>query len=219
MFTGLIRATGEIVRLERASSGARLVVSLGGLIEAMGPVAVGDSVAVSGACLTVTAARDDAATFDVVDETLRLTTLGAFVPGTKVNLESALRAGDAIGGHFVLGHVDGTATLRSRRAAGEGAELEFALAPEFCADVVPKGSVAVDGVSLTVARLVPDGFAVAVVPHTLEATTLGGVRPGGKVNVETDILVKSVRRALSGPGAHAKGGGIGLDFLRGHGFA
>jgi len=213
MFTGMVRAVGEVASFERTASGARLSVMLGGVST---PVGVGASVAVAGVCLTVTAAAGDRATFDAVEETLRRTTLSGLAPGARVNIEPALRAGEEIGGHFVLGHVDGVASLRARRSVGLGAELDFAAEAELLRDVVEKGSIAVDGVSLTVARLAPDGFRVAVVPHTLTATTLGALAPGGKVNVETDVLVKAARRALT---AGAGQGGMSVDFLREHGFA
>ena len=216
MFTGLVREVGRAVSLARTSSGAELRVDVKGLAAGL---AVGDSVSISGACLTMTELSGSAATFDVVEETLRRTTLGRLRGGDKVNLEPSVRAGEPLGGHFVTGHVDGVATCRSRRGVGEGAEVFFeGLATEdaLLADVVEKGSIAVDGVSLTVAGLDPRGFSVALVPHTLRETTLGELAPGARVNVETDLLVKAVCRVIS----RARGGeDISLDFLREHGFA
>ncbi|MHC4253845.1 MAG: riboflavin synthase [Planctomycetota bacterium] len=214
MFTGLVRCVGEVRELARASGGARLVVSLGDLA---GELEVGDSVAISGVCLTATDVQTGRAGFDVVGETLGRTTLGDFKPGARVNVEPALKIGDALGGHFVTGHVDGVATVRSRTPAGDGAEISFAAEDSVLADVVTKGSVAVDGVSLTVAALEEGAFRVALIPHTLSATTLDALAPGARVNVETDMLVKAVRRVLEG--SRGRGGGISEDFLREHGFA
>jgi riboflavin synthase alpha subunit len=216
MFTGLVRAVGEVASLERSSGSARLAVRAGALAARAGPVAVGDSISVSGACLTVSAAGGDLLHFDVVAETLARTTLGALRPGYRVNLEPALRAGDPLGGHFVLGHVDGTAVVADMRRRAPGAEIEIEAGEELLRNIVPKGSVAVDGVSLTVAGLSERGFTIALVPHTLAETTLAALRPGDRVNIETDILVKAVRRALAGiEGA----GRLDERFLREHGFA
>ena len=218
MFTGLVKAVGEIESARPTPAGARIAVALSGGAEALGgQIEIGDSVAVSGACLTAVEVTDCGAhiAFDAVKETLDRTTLGGLKPGARVNLEPALRMGDALGGHFVTGHVDGVARLASRKAVGDGTELVFEAAREILADIVPKGSVAVDGVSLTVARLDSSGFTVAAIPHTLAATTLGDLAPGARVNVETDMLIKAVRRVVSG----GSGGDISLDFLREHGFA
>ena len=215
MFTGLVREIGKVDGIARTAGGARLHVSLGGLAAG---TKVGDSVAVSGVCLTVAELSGDVAAFDVVDETLKRTTLGKLTSGAKVNLEPAVRVGEPLGGHFVTGHVDGVATCRSRREVGEGAEVTFELADALLGDVVEKGSISLDGVSLTVARLEKTGaaFTVALVPHTLRETTLGSIKPGARVNVETDLLVKAVRRVIS----RARGGkDVSLDFLREHGFA
>ncbi|MHC5055115.1 MAG: riboflavin synthase [Planctomycetota bacterium] len=221
MFTGLVKAVGEVDSAKPTPEGARLVASLGvlqgGGAQALGgAVEVGDSIAVAGVCLTVVDVADGGArvSFDVVKETLDRTTLGGLAPRARVNLEPALRVGDALGGHFVTGHVDGAAKLVSRKVVGDGAELTFEADAALLQDVVPKGSVAVDGVSLTVARLAPSTFTVAAIPHTLSATTLGDLAPGARVNVETDMLVKAVRRIVS-----AEGGGLTLDTLRKHGFA
>ena len=217
MFTGLVKTIGEVASARPTPAGARIAVALSGA-EALGARAeIGDSVCVSGACLTAVELTDGGAriAFDAVRETLDRTTLGYLRPGERVNLEPALRMGDALGGHFVTGHVDGVAKLVSRKTVGDGAELVFEAAREILADIVPKGSVAVGGVSLTVARLDTSGFAVAAIPHTLAATTLGELAPGARVNVETDMLVKAVRRVIAG----GTGGDISLDFLREHGFA
>ncbi|MEX2211292.1 MAG: riboflavin synthase [Gaiellaceae bacterium] len=177
MFTGIVRERGRVASFENG----RLV------IESATEASVGDSVAVDGVCLTVVDARDGRLAFDVVPETLaRVKPFGA-----EVNVEPALRAGDPMGGHVVQGHVDGTATVRS---LGELVWLD--VPPELLRYCVEKGSVAVDGVSLTVAALDDRGLAVALVPHTLAATTLGGLAPGDAVNIEADILAKYVERLL-----------------------
>jgi riboflavin synthase len=213
MFTGIVRAVGKVEDVRRTGAGARLVVSAG---RVAAEISAGDSVSVSGACLTVASAGRDGVEFDVVGETLARTTLGEWEQGRRVNLEPALKVGDPLGGHFVTGHVDGVSVCRAFRRTGEGAEASFELERALLADAVEKGSVALDGVSLTVAGLEPGGFRVALVPYTLSETTLGELRPGVKVNVETDLLVKAVRRALKGLGGGP--GGLTEGFLREHGF-
>jgi len=179
MFTGIVRELGTVVSFDEG----RLVV------ETATDAAPGDSVAISGVCLTVVARDQGALAFDVVPETLARTTLGGLERGDAVNVEPALRAGDPLGGHIVQGHVDGVGSLRER------GELTWFDAPagivRYC---VEKGSIAVDGTSLTVAAVDDAGFAVALVPHTLEATTLGALAPGDAVNLEVDVLAKYVER-------------------------
>jgi riboflavin synthase len=179
MFTGIVRERGRIVSFD----GSRLVVDAPGT-----SAAIGDSVAISGVCLTVVATTPLA--FDVVGETLERTTLGRKETGDEVNVEPALRAGEPLGGHIVQGHVDGVGNLRGRT---DGLTW-FDAAPEIVRYCVEKGSIAVDGTSLTVAGLDASGFAVALVPHTLEATTLGALEPGDPVNLEVDVLAKYVER-------------------------
>jgi riboflavin synthase alpha subunit len=154
---------------------------------------LGESVAVSGVCLTVVAVASGRLAFDVGEETLRVTTLGSLQPEDPVNLERPLRVDGRLGGHLVLGHVDGVGRVAGWRPQGDGAWLEVSVPPALRPLVVPKGSVAVDGVSLTVAALGPDGFGVALIPHTLAATTLGRRRPGDPVNLEMDVIGKYVR--------------------------
>jgi riboflavin synthase len=177
MFTGIVQERGRVSSFE----GGRLLVESG--VRA----AIGDSVAVNGVCLTVVDAPDGRLAFDVVQETLDRTK--PF--GDEVNLEAALRAGEPLGGHYVQGHVDGVGTVRST-----GDPVWIDAAPDVLRYVVEKGSIAIDGVSLTVAGLDESGFAVALVPHTLEVTTLGGLEPGDEVNLEVDILAKYVERLL-----------------------
>lgn len=179
MFTGIVRERGRVASFD----GTRLVV------EAETEAGVGDSVAIAGVCLTVAARDDGRLAFDVVPETLSRTTLGGLEAGAEVNVEPSLRAGDPLGGHIVQGHVDGVGQLRER------GELTWFDAPaEIVRYCVEKGSIAVDGTSLTVAATDDAGFAVALVPHTLEATTLGSLAPGDGVNLEVDVLAKYVER-------------------------
>jgi riboflavin synthase len=179
MFTGIVREVGTVASFD----GSRLVV------ETDTEAAVGDSVAIAGVCLTVTGRENGSLAFDVVAETLDRTTLGRLVAGARVNVEPSLRAGDPLGGHIVQGHVDGVGSLRGRE------ELTwFDSPPEITRYCVEKGSIAVDGTSLTVAAVDGRGFAVALIPHTLEATTLGSLQPGDPVNLEVDVVAKYVER-------------------------
>ena len=179
MFAGIVREVGTVASFD----GSRLVVASGVAAE------IGDSVAVAGVCLTVAARDSGVLAFDVVPETLERTTLGALEAGDPVNVEPSLRAGDPLGGHIVQGHVDGVGQLRER------AELTwFDAPPDLVRYCVEKGSIAVDGTSLTVAATDDAGFAVALVPHTLEATTLGRLESGDPVNLEVDVLAKYVER-------------------------
>lgn len=191
MFTGLIESQGIITSADRASGGARVEVYAP---EFGRDMAIGDSVAVDGACLTVVKFIRGAFLADVSSETLDRTTLGALRQGSKVNLERALRLSDRLGGHLVSGHVDAIGTLGMRQPAGNSTVYRFSAPPEVMRYVVAKGSVAVDGISLTVAEVKPDGFAVAVVPHTEQSTTLGEKAIGARVNVEADMLAKYVER-------------------------
>ncbi len=184
MFTGLVREVGRVVSIEDG----RLRVESGLA------AAIGDSICVAGVCLTVVDGDRSTLAFDVVPETLARTTLGRLEAGSPVNLEPALRAGEALGGHYVQGHVDGVGRVRSAEPEGDGKRV-WIDAPEavvrYC---VEKGSIAVDGTSLTVAGVDEEGFAVALIPHTLAATTLGRLEPGGEVNLEPDVLAKYVER-------------------------
>jgi riboflavin synthase len=195
MFTGLIEGVCEVrsVAPSGAAGGGSLIVDLGPLVE---DCRNGDSVAVSGACLTVTRIEGTAVTFALSPETLAKSTLAALKTPVKVNIERAMKATDRFGGHMVQGHVDGTGTIQAVRRLGEFADMEFNVEPELLEQMVPKGSVAIDGVSLTVAEIGPEGFRVAAIPETLNRTTLGSARTGQRVNIELDILVKIVRRQL-----------------------
>jgi riboflavin synthase len=195
MFTGLIEAVCEVksVSAGSASGGGSLAVDLGALAEGC---RLGDSIAISGVCLTVVRLDGTTATFGLSPETMEKSTLAALQPPARVNIERAMRASDRFGGHIVQGHIDGIGVVRAVKRLGEFADIEFAVGPELLEQMVPKGSVAIDGVSLTVAEIGPQGFRVAAIPETLGRTTLGAARIGMRVNVEIDILVKIVRRQL-----------------------
>lgn len=194
MFTGLIESEGIITRSERAGTGLRLEVYAP---EFGRDMAIGDSIAVDGACLTVVKFIRGAFIADVSEETARKTTLGGFSQGTKVNLERAMRLSDRLGGHIVTGHIDGVGSLVMRHAAGNSTIYQFQAPPELMEYVVPKGSIAVDGISLTVADTKDDSFACAVIPHTETATTLKGKAIGGAVNLEVDMMAKYVQRFVA----------------------
>ena len=194
MFTGLIREVGQVVSLGGGESGIRLVISAP---ETAAAAALGDSVAIDGVCLTVVEIVDKRLAFDAVPETLARSSLQTLEPGSRVNLEPALRAGDPLGGHYVQGHVDGVGIVRSVDPEGDGRRLWFDADPSQLRYVVEKGSIAVQGTSLTVAAVDDAGFAVALIPHTLEATTLGELTTGNRVNLEADVLAKYVEKLVA----------------------
>ncbi len=197
MFTGIVRELGRVVSTDGGPDGVRLVLEAPQAAAAAG---IGDSVAVNGCCLTVVARDGPRLAFDAVPETLGRTTLGALRPGAAVNVETALRAGDALGGHFVQGHVDGVGRVQSVEAEGEGLRVFVEAPPEILRYCVEKGSITVEGVSLTVAELAADAFAVALIPHTLAGTTLSDLAPGRALNLEVDVLAKYVERLLGARG-------------------
>ena len=194
MFTGIVREVGRVVVVEGDDEGLTLQVEAPRTAEAL---AVGDSVAVAGVCLTAEAVEDGTVRFHAVPETLARTSLGRLGPGDQVNVEPALRAGEPLGGHIVQGHVDDLGTVASLVEEGDGARLTIGAADGVLRYCVEKGSIAVDGVSLTVAALEGETFSIAVVPHTLAATTLGRLSPGSPVNLEVDVLAKYVDRLLN----------------------
>ena len=200
MFTGLVEILGRVEQVDREGSGRRLTLCWPELGKGGDPLSLGESVAVNGCCLTVVATDDSRDRFVVQagPETLLRTNLGDRSSGDAVNLERSLRIGDRLGGHFVQGHVDTTATLRDRRPDGEWEFLAFTLDPAWSPLMVPKGSVAVDGVSLTLVDVSPGEFSVMLIPHTLAVTTLGTLRPGDRVNIETDMLAKHVQKLIHG---------------------
>jgi riboflavin synthase len=195
MFTGIVRELGEVEGIERSDDGARLRVRAA-LAHGLEP---GASVSVAGACLTVAALGEGAFAADVMNQTLSLTTLGVLEEGDRVNLEPALRAGESLGGHLVQGHVDGVAEVTDVQADGMARRVRVLLAEELARYVVEHGSIAIDGVSLTVAGLDGGEVEVALIPETLERTTLGSLEPGGRVNVEVDQIARYVERLLGFP--------------------
>ncbi len=212
MFTGLVREVGVIARATGVAPGRRLTVSAPATADL---VVGGSSVAVNGVCLTVEALERGGFTVFAGSETCARTTLGRRAVGTRVNLEAALRAGDEIGGHLVTGHVDGLGRVAALEPLGETVRLRFSAPRELLADMAPRGSVAVDGVSLTLTAVDAEGFEVAIIPFTWENTSLADLRPGDEVNVETDLIAKYVRRFLEARGA---GAGVTEGFLREHGY-
>ena len=199
MFTGLVEEIGTVTRRTDVDGAGVLTVQAGAVLE---DLREGDSVSVAGACLTVTGLADGTFTADVMPESLRRTTLGSLQPGSRVNLERAVRADARLGGHLVQGHVDGVGSVRERSPGPRWDEVTVAIPAGLARYVAEKGSVAVDGVSLTVTWVADEAFGVALVPTTLAATTLGELAPGAAVNLEVDVLAKYVERLL-GAGAVA----------------
>ena len=201
MFTGLVQAIGTVQSFAAAGDGARMAVDLGSL---RGPFRIGDSIALSGVCCTVVALDGPVAAFDLSRETLERTWLGRVGPGTTLNLEGALRAGDPLGGHLVQGHVDGVGGVVAAIDPEVGGELRVrvpAVLQKYC---VEKGSITLDGVSLTIAGALRDTIGIAVIPHTAQVTTLGAKRTGDPLHVEVDVIAKYVEQMLA---ARGLGGG------------
>ncbi len=222
MFTGLIPATGRILAQQRRAQGLHLTVDVSGLPERP---AVGASIAVNGCCLTVTNLSGTAADFDAVEETVSRTNLPGKRPGDLVNLEPALCYNGRIDGHFVLGHVDGTGQLLAITPSGLGQYWQFSLPPEIAPLVALKGSVAIDGISLTVAAVDRESFRVSLIPHTIANTSLAGMRPGTVVNLEADVLARYLARRMEflspsscQDAAAPSTGGMSEEFLRENGF-
>jgi riboflavin synthase len=196
MFTGIVEELGRVAAFEETSDAARLRVFGSGLDD----LSLGDSVAVNGVCLTAAQTHDDGFTADVMRETLQRSTLGALASGDPVNLERAVTPTTRLGGHLVQGHVDGVATVTARRPAEHWEEVDLVLPEELSAYVVEKGSITLDGVSLTVAAIAGDMVTVSLIPETLRRTTLGSRAVGDQLNVEVDILAKYVEKLLSARG-------------------
>ena len=193
MFTGIVRERGRVVSLDGDGTGVRLRLEAPA---AAAQAAIGDSVAIAGVCLTVVAIDGDELAFDAVAETLDRSSLGRLQAGDAVNVEPALRVGEALGGHYVQGHVDGVGRVRALAAEGESVRMVFDAPPDVLRYCVEKGSIAVEGVSLTITEVDRRGFGVALVPHTLAETTLGSLQPGHEVNLEADVLAKYVERLV-----------------------
>jgi riboflavin synthase len=230
MFTGIIEGRGTVKSVEKKGTSGRISIEAPFSLSGAKP---GDSIAVDGVCLTITSiegitkgfggeghsVRGGGGVFtsDLSVETLGTTTLGRRSAGDYVNIERPLKLSDPLGGHLVTGHIDAVGSVLNRVSRGGFIDFEFAVPRELSAHLVKKGSVAVDGISLTIAGLTADGFRVAVIPHTLKLTTLGSKTPGDHVNIETDIIAKYVERLLAG--ARGQGGaGVTEDLLSEHGF-
>jgi riboflavin synthase len=219
MFTGLIEGKGSLIRTERLGPDTRMVIQAH---FAMGGLILGESISVDGACLTVVSFEGKAFTVDVSAETLSRTTLGRKPLGSQFNLERALRLGDRLGGHLVTGHVDGIGILRDRRQEGRSWRLLFDVMPDLNRYIIEKGSIAVNGISLTVNGCGESSFDVNIVPHTFSETTVGSLRIGEEVNIETDLLGRYVEKMLKGfmtPSAtDTESSRIDTTFLQKHGF-
>ncbi len=193
MFTGLIETVCTVKSVRRGENTMLLSIDLGELAD---DGRIGDSIAINGVCLTIARLEGGLATFELSGETLAKSTLGKLKPSSQVNVERAIRAADRFGGHFVQGHIDGTATIKAIDKRGQFADMKFAAEPELLDAMVVKGSVAVDGISLTIASMDQNSFTVALIPETLNKTTLSQVKISDEVNIETDIIVKTIKKQL-----------------------
>ncbi|HUJ16898.1 MAG TPA: riboflavin synthase [Nitrospirota bacterium] len=212
MFTGIVEEMGSVKALRREAGAARLAIAASTVL---GNTAIGDSISVNGVCLTVVEMSADEFTADVAVETLSVTNLGELKAGARVNLERALQLSARIGGHLVSGHVDAVGRIRSRREEGSGWRIFFDAPDSVLRYVIKKGSIAIDGISLTVADVDRTGFSIAMITHTAKLTTLGFKSAGDSVNLETDIIGKYIERLLSG----RVEGGLTLEQLKSAGFA
>ncbi|MDX2494492.1 MAG: riboflavin synthase [Desulfuromusa sp.] len=215
MFTGLIQSIGKVRNLKRQGDAAQLQIS-SSFVE--NDLQLGESIAVNGACLTVTAWNKSNFTVDISPETMHCTTLGALQPNQHVNLERALSLSDRLGGHLVSGHIDCVATVKRRYQDQNAIRFEFAVPAEVMRYLVKKGSVAVDGISLTVNQVEQNMFSIAVIPQSLAMTTLSSCREGSRVNIETDLLGRYVERLLQGQASTKNEQKVNLDFLAKNGF-
>ena len=213
MFTGLIETIGTVKSIHQDPAAMRLAVDLGELAD---EAKIGDSIAINGACLTITKLVGSKAVFDVSAETLKKTALSKLKPASKVNVERAIKAGDRFGGHFVLGHIDGTAAITSIERQGRFTKMVFTADTELLVQMVIKGSVAVDGISLTIADMDSKSFTVVLIPQTLNETTLGQAKIADVVNIETDIIVKAVKKQLEN--IEPKAQKLSIDKLKELGF-
>ena len=215
MFTGIVEELGAIRAVRRGAASAVLSI---GAAEVLSDLKIGDSVAVNGVCLTVTSLDDGGFTADVMHETLNRSSLGALAPGGRVNLERAMPANGRFGGHIVSGHIDGTGKIASVRPDDNALWYTISAAPELLRYIVEKGSITIDGISLTVAAVDEVSFSVSLIPHTAAVTTLGKKRAGDTVNLETDIIGKYVEKLLHPAPEPERQGGISLEFLAENGF-
>jgi riboflavin synthase len=216
MFTGIIEDLGTVKRLDKTAEGASLVVESRACAS---EAKIGDSVSVNGSCLTVIDAKNDIMRFDISSETLKKSNLGELKAGERVNIESSLKAGSRLGGHFVTGHIDTTGRIISKEPEGGFVKIEIELPKPFMPYLAEKGSVAVDGISLTVNSLKEASFTMMLIPHTLSMTTLGQKKRASTVNIETDILAKYVQKLINRPSRSSDiSSNITSNFLQEHGF-
>jgi len=194
MFTGLVETMGTVAAIADQPPGKRFTINAGVSAD---DAAIGDSICINGCCLTVVSIDDKRLDFEAGDETLSCTNLGGLIVGSRVNLERSLAIGDRLGGHYVTGHVDAVGSLLQRRDDPPWSHLRFRMPAELAPQIAAKGSITIDGISLTVVDADADSFSVALIPHTLEVTTLGARTVGDRVNLETDVLAKYVQRAIS----------------------
>ncbi len=218
MFTGIITALGSIVRAQPTAhgAGARLQIRVSG--PGYEDVRLGESIALDGVCLTVIARRQRVFTVELSAETLARTTAGSWKKGDRVNLERALALGDRLGGHLVLGHVDGVGTIGAKEAAGEAVRVEIAAPRPLLPLIAEKGSVTVDGVSLTVNGVHGESFDLMLIPFTLRETTLGTKTPGARVNLEADVVARYVARLMAAAAGGAGRPGVTIETLKEHGY-
>lgn len=218
MFTGIIQSVGRITRLEPRGGDVRLAIGTGKL--PLADVVLGDSIAVNGVCLTAVELTGDGFAADVSRETLALTTLGGLTTGSRVNLEKALTLATPLGGHLVSGHVDGVGTLLERHADARSWRLRIQAPAELARYIAHKGSICIDGTSLTVNQVEGAVFELNIVPHTIQETIIGDYRPGTRLNLEVDLIARYLERLLLGErAADPRASGLTLDFLAEHGFA
>jgi riboflavin synthase len=215
MFTGIIQTVGEVRRLDTRAGDLRMVIGCGDMD--MSTVALGDSIAVSGVCLTAVEIGGDSFTADVSGETVSCTTLGDFVVGTRVNLEMAMTPSTRLGGHLVSGHVDGVGEVKQRWSDGRSERFRIEAPMALARYIAAKGSICVDGISLTVNAVQDNAFELNIVPHTLAATTMAEFAAGRRVNLEVDIIARYLERLLSAPGVSEEGG-VTRELLAARGF-
>jgi riboflavin synthase len=212
MFTGIVEEAGTVVTLQRGAASARITVQAPLVSQ---NTKLGDSIAINGVCLTVVEAASRRLSFEAVPETMRLTSLGRLKPGDRVNLERALAVGQRLGGHFVQGHVDGTGTLAAVTESDNARILRIEAPPDLMRYLAAKGSIALDGISLTVVDVLPASFTVWIIPHTFANTTLGDRRVGDALNIEVDMLAKYIERLLE---ARIPASGVTLEKLTAAGY-
>lgn len=217
MFTGIIEATGSVTRLQQIAAEWRLTIDSGKLD--LSDVKIGDSIAVNGCCLTVVELAGQGFSADVSNATLACTTLGKFKPGSRVNLEKAMLATDRFGGHIVSGHVDGVGELLASEADAQSIRLQFGVPASLSRYIAAKGSICVDGTSLTVNEVGENSFAVNVIPHTQQETVSGDYRPGQRVNLEVDLIARYLERMMQAENQRGTNtSGVSGEFLARHGF-